>query len=73
MMKLLYEQKQYEYYNIGSQPYDIKLTMDIKNDASVEEAIATFMKFLQVAGYSCLSKENVTRAIEEYFDGDYYS
>lgn len=72
MMKLIYEQKQYEYPNVGAQTYDIKLAMEIKEHANVEEAIAAFMKFLKIAGYSCLNKETVIRAVEEYFDGDYY-
>ena len=72
-MKLIYEQEQYEYQSIGAQTYDIKVEMKIKEHASVEEAIAAFMKYLQIAGFTCLNKENAKRAVEEYFDGDYYS
>ena len=73
MIKLKYEQKEYEYPNIGGQPYDIKVEMELKEHATVEEAIAMYLKFLKIAGYSCLNKETVIQSVEEYFDGDYYS
>lgn len=72
MMKLVYKQEQYEYENVGAQSFDIKVEMEIKEHANVEEAVAAFMRYLQIAGYSCLNKENVMKAVEEYFDGDYY-
>ena len=33
MIKLTYEQKQYEYKNVGCQPYDMKTVMELKEDA----------------------------------------
>lgn len=73
MIKLRYEQKEYEYPNIGGQPYDIKVEMELKEHATADEAMAMYLKFLKIAGYSCLNKETVMRAVEEYFDGDYYA
>lgn len=71
MIKLTYEQKQYEYKNVGCQPYDMKAVMKLKEDANIEEAVAMFMNFLKIAGYR-LRKEVFVEAINEYFDGDYY-
>ena len=71
MIKLTYEQKQYEYMNVGAQPYDMKVQMELKQDATLEEAIAMYMNFLRIATYR-VNKENVMEAVKEYFEGDYY-
>ena len=71
MIKLTYEQKQYEYPNVACQPYDIKTIIELKEDADIEEAIATYLYFLKITGYR-LRKELLIEAINEYFDGDYY-
>ena len=71
MIKLTYEQKQYEYPNVACQPYDIKTIVELKEDANIEEAIATYLNFLKIARYR-LRKELLIEAINEYFDGDYY-
>ena len=72
MIKLTYEQKQYEYPNVACQPYDIKTVIELKEDADIEEAIATYLNFLKITGYNRLRKELLIEAINEYFDGDYY-
>ena len=72
MIKLTYEQKQFEYPNVACQPYDIKTIVELKEDANIEEAIATYLNFLKITGYSRLRKELLIEAINEYFDGDYY-
>jgi hypothetical protein len=72
MIKLTYEQKQYEYKNVGCQPYDIKTVMELKEDANIEEAIAMYLDFLKIAGYR-LDKEKLIEAIEEYILGNYYN
>ena len=69
MIKLTYEQKQYEYPNVACQPYDIKTIIELKEDADIEEAIATYLYFLKITGYR-LRKELLIEAINEYFDGD---
>ena len=71
MIKLTYEQKQYEYPDVACQPYDIKTVVELKEDANIEEAIATYLNFLKITGYR-LRKELFIEAINEYFDGDYY-
>ena len=71
MIKLTYEQKQYEYPDVACQPYDIKTIVELKEDANIEEAIATYLSFLKITGYR-LRKELLIEAINEYFDGDYY-
>ena len=71
MIKLTYEQKQYEYPNVGAQPFDIKVNMELKEDANIEEAMAMYLNFLKIAKYN-LRKEVFIEAINEYFDGDYY-
>ena len=71
MIKLTYEQEQFEYPNVACQPYDIKTTVELKEDANIEEAIATYLNFLKITGYR-LRKELFIEAINEYFDGDYY-
>ena len=71
MIKLTYEQKQYEYANIGAQPYDMKVQMELKQDATLDEAIAMYMNFLRIATYR-ISEEKVIEAVKEYFEGDYY-
>lgn len=71
MIELIYEQKQYEYPNVGCQPYDIKTVVKLKEDANIEEAIAMYLNFLKITGYR-LRKELLIEAINEYFDGDYY-
>ena len=71
MIKLTYEQKQYDYEHVGGQPYDIKVQMELKQDASMTEAIAMYMNFLRLATYS-INKQSVLDAIEEYFESDYY-
>ena len=72
MIKLTYVQKQYEYPNVACQPYDIKTIVELKEDADIEEAIATYLNFLKITGYNRLRKELLIEAINEYFDGDYY-
>ena len=72
MIKLTYEQEQFEYPNVACQPYDIKTVIELKEDADVEEAIATYLNFLKITGYNRLRKELLIEAINEYFDGDYY-
>ena len=71
MIKLTYEQKQYEYPNVACQPYDIKTVVELKEDADIEEAVAMYLNFLKISGYR-LRKEVFIEAINEYFDGDYY-
>ena len=71
MIKLTYEQEQFEYPNVACQPYDIKTIVELKEDANIEEAIATYLSFLKITGYR-LRKELLIEAINEYFDGDYY-
>ena len=71
MIKLIYEQEQFEYPNVACQPYDIKTMVELKEDADIEEAIATYLNFLKITGYR-LRKELLIEAINEYFDGDYY-
>ena len=71
MIKLTYEQEQFEYPNVACQPYDIKTIVELKEDADIEEAIATYLSFLKITGYR-LRKELLIEAINEYFDGDYY-
>ena len=71
MIKLTYEQEQFEYPNVACQPYDIKTIVELKEDANIEEAIATYLNFLKITGYR-LRKELLIEAINEYFDGDYY-
>ena len=72
MIKLTYEQKQYEYKNVGCQPYNMKTVMELKEDANIEEAIAMYLDFLKIAGYR-LDKEKLIEAIEEYILGNYYN
>ena len=50
MIKLVYEQKQFEYPNVACQPYDIKTIVELKEDANIEEAIATYLNFLKITG-----------------------
>ena len=59
------------YENVGAQPYDMKVQMELKSDATLEEAIAMYMNFLQIATYR-INKENVMEAVKEYFEGDFY-
>ena len=72
MIKLTYEQEQFEYPNVACQPYNIKTIVELKEDADIEEAIATYLNFLKITGYNRLRKELLIEAINEYFDGDYY-
>jgi hypothetical protein len=71
MIKMTYEQKQYEYEHVGAQPYDMKVQMELKQDANLTEAIAMYMEFLRVATYR-INKENIIEAVNDYFDDDYY-
>jgi len=71
MIRLNYEQKQYAYDFVGAQPYDVKVQMELKEDANVTEAIAMYMNFLKMAEYR-INKENIMEAVKEYFEGDYY-
>lgn len=71
MIKLTYEQKQYMYENVGAQPYDMKVQMELKPDATLDEAIAMYMNFLKIATYR-VSEERIIEAVKEYFEGDFY-
>ena len=71
MIKMTYEQKQYEYEHVGAQPYDMKVQMELKQDANLTEAIAMYMEFLRVSTYR-INKENIIEAVNDYFDDDYY-
>lgn len=73
MIKIIYKEKQYEYPNVSAQPFDIVAEATLKKDADVTEAMAMYLHFLnKIAGYTCLNKQNVIKAVEEYFDSDYY-
>ena len=71
MIKITYEQKQYAYEQVGAQPYDMKVQMELKQDANLTEAIAMYMEFLRIATYR-INKENIIEAVNDYFDDDYY-
>ena len=71
MIKITYEQKQYAYENVGAQPYDMKVQMELKPDATLDEAIAMYINFLKIATYR-VSEEKVIEAVKEYFEGDFY-
>jgi hypothetical protein len=71
MIKLTYEQKQYAYEQVGAQPYDMKVQMELKQDANLTEAIAMYMEFLRVATYR-INRENIIEAVNDYFNDDYY-
>ena len=71
MIKLTYEQKQYAYEQVGAQPYDMKVQMELKQDANLTEAIAMYIEFLRVATYR-INRENIIEAVNDYFNDDYY-
>ena len=71
MIKMLYDGKNYR-YEVGCQPYDIKTEIDIVEDANVAEVLTAAIKIMTVAGYHP-TKEDVQDAIDEIFDGDFYS
>ena len=71
MIKMTYEQKQYAYEHVGAQPYDMKVQMELKQDANLTEAIAMYMEFLRVSTYR-INKENIIEAVNNYFEDDYY-
>jgi hypothetical protein len=49
----------------------MKTVMELKEDANIEEAMAMYLNFLEIAGYR-LTKEVFIEALNEYFDGGYY-
>ena len=67
MLKIVYEEKSYNYENVGSQPYDIKTEIEIISDASVTEAVEAFVKALQIATYH-IDREIMLNAVNEVFD-----
>lgn len=71
MIKLTYKQEQYHYDNVAAQPYDVKVEMELKDDANITEAMAMFFNFLKMATYR-IDKKNIMEAIEEYFEGDFF-
>lgn len=71
MIKMIYEQKAYEYELVGGQPYDINTEIKVKEDATITQATVAFIKLLKVAQYR-VSKEVMIKAINEYFDDDFY-
>ena len=44
MIKLNYEQKQYTYDFVGAQPYDVKVQMELKEDANISVLLHQFGK-----------------------------
>ena len=71
MIKITYEQKQYEYEHVGAQPYDVKVQMELKQDANITEAITMYLELLKMATYR-INKDSIIDAVNEYFDGDYF-
>ena len=71
MIKIIYKQEQYEYGDVGAQPYDIDTKITVKEDASIEEVFAAVIRILKVAGYQ-VNQDNIERAINALFNNDYY-
>lgn len=72
MIKLVYKQKNYDYKNVGGQPYDIGVEIELNEDANLTQAIAAFVRLLQIAGYRCATEDHLKKALDEYFNIDYY-
>lgn len=72
MIEMIYKEEKYEYEGIGCKPYDITVKLELKKDANINEAMATFLKLLTISEYK-INKENILRAVYEYFDTDYYN
>ena len=52
MIKMSYVSKNYNYEDIGKQPYDLETTINIIEDASISEVLMAVIKMLEIAGYS---------------------
>ena len=51
MIKIIYEQKAYNYEHVESQDYDINTEMVLNEDITSTDAILAFMRILQIATY----------------------
>ena len=72
MIKLVYKQKNYDYKNVGGQPYDIGVEIELNEDANLTQAIAAFVRLLQIAGYRYATEDHLKKALDEHFSTDYY-
>ena len=67
MLKIVYEGKNYNYENIGSQPYDINTEITMVEDASVTDVVEAVVKALQIATYH-IDRETILNAVNDVFD-----
>lgn len=67
MLKIVYEGKNYNYKNIGSQPYDINTEIAIIEDASVTDVMEAVVKAMQIATYY-IDRKTMLNAVNKVFD-----
>lgn len=67
MLKIVYEGKNYNYENVGSQPYDINTEITIVEDASVTDVVEAVIKALQIATYH-IDRKTILNAVNDVFD-----
>ena len=67
MIKIIYEDKAYDYGFNGKQPYDIKSEIDVIDDAAIEDVVAAMVKIMRIATYH-ITRETMIDAVNDYFD-----
>ena len=67
MLKIVYEGKNYNYDNVGSQPYDINTEIVMIQDASITDVIEAVVRALQIATYH-IDRETILNAVNRVFD-----
>lgn len=67
MLKIIYSGQNYNYGNVGKQPYDINTEIDVIKDASLDEAFQAFITALKIAGYN-ITGEKVLKAVDAALD-----
>ena len=67
MLKIVYEGKNYNYENVGKQPYDINTEITIVEDANITDVIQAVVKALQIATYH-IDRKTMLDAVNDVFD-----
>ena len=67
MLRFEYEQKNYNYENVGGQAYDIKAEINMNEDATLGDIVEAIVRLTKTAGYRA-TKQSFLNAIEDIFE-----
>ena len=67
MIKIIFKSKPYYFENVGGQAYDIDTTIEMNEDASLNDIMEAVIRLTKFAGYIA-TKQSFLNAIEDIFE-----